>query len=240
MAERFNPGDFAYAHRGLWTAGGLTENSLQAFLQAAERGLGIEFDVRPSSDGIPIIFHDPDLGRMTRESGPTEARSAKELVGLELIGGGEIIALERLLDAWPAKTPLLCEMKVDGQTDPVAFCQSVAALLSQHSGPAALMSFSTEAVATIPEHIMRGQLIAPSKGNTQKSLAETPTVPVDYLACHTSDAKDASLQAARSDLPLITWTVKDAATCEDLSAFTDSQIFEGFDPALAKRHISNT
>ena len=240
LAERFNLGDFAYAHRGLWTADGITENSLEALLKAAEHGLGIEFDVRPSSDGVPIVFHDPELDRMTHESGPAEARSAKELVGLKLKGGGEIVSLEQFLDVWPATTPLLCEMKVDGETDPEAFCKTVAALVAKHDGPAAMMSFSTKAVAAIPDTIMRGQLIAPSNGDASKNLAETPRVPVDYLACHISDAKNLSLQAARCALPLITWTVRDAAMCEDLTEFTDSQIFEGFDPALAKRHILNT
>lgn len=240
LAERFNLTDFAYAHRGLWTADGPTENSLEAFLKAAEHGLGIEFDVRPSSDGVPIVFHDPELDRMTSETGATEDRSATELIGLRLKSSGEIISLEQLLEAWPATTPLLCEMKVDGQTDPEAFCRTVAALMSEHNGPAAMMSFSAEAVAAIPDSIMRGQLIAPSRGHHSKSLAQTASVLVDYFACHTSDAKSASLQAVRGDQPLITWTVKDAATCMDLAAFTDSQIFEGFDPALAKRHISNT
>ncbi|GAB5455027.1 MAG: glycerophosphodiester phosphodiesterase [Henriciella sp.] len=240
MAERFKLGDYAYAHRGLWTSDGPSENSLEAFLNAAELGFGIEFDVRPSKDGIPIVFHDPDLDRMTQETGATEDQLAGDLIGLKLKSGGEIISLAHLLSVWPATTPLLCEMKVDGQTNPVAFCQSVAALISKHDGPAAMMSFSRTAVATIPPDIMRGQLIAPSDGVSSKDRTETARVPVDYFACHTSDAKDPSLQAVRGDQPLITWTVKDAATCEDLSSFTDSQIFEGFEPALAKRHILST
>lgn len=240
MAERFNLGDYAYAHRGLWTSDGPSENSLEAFLNAADLGLGIEFDVRPSKDGIPIVFHDPELDRMTLETGEVEDRLADELIGLNLKGDGEIVSLAQFLGAWPATTPLLCEMKVDGQTDPVTFCQSVAALISKHDGPAAMMSFSRTAVAAIPPGIMRGQLIAPSEGQTSIDLTHTARVPVDYFACHTSDAKDPSLQAVRGDQPLITWTVKDAATCEDLSSFTDSQIFEGFEPALAKRHILNT
>ena len=164
MAERFNFSDYAYAHRGLWTPDGPSENSLKAFLLAAEHGFGIEFDVRPSSDGVPIVFHDPKLDRMTEENGATEDRTAAELVGLELQGGGEIISLEDLLTAWPATTPLLCEMKIDGNTDPEAFCRSVAALIADHNGPAAMMSFSKVAVAAIPDDITSGQLIAPSEG----------------------------------------------------------------------------
>ncbi|MEL6826836.1 MAG: glycerophosphodiester phosphodiesterase family protein [Pseudomonadota bacterium] len=240
MAERFDPSAYAYAHRGLWTTGGLPENSLAAFLAAAEHGLGIEFDVRPSADGIPVIFHDPVLDRTTEQTGAVESRISAELTEISLIGGGAIITLETLLEAWPATTPLLCEMKVDGATDSARFARTVADLMMRHTGPAAMMSFCTEAVAATPEHVQRGQLILPSSMSGATDLAATAVTKVDYLACHTSDAADPGLQAARSTLPLITWTVKDTDACEALSAITDSQIFEGFDPALAKRHILNT
>ena len=239
LAEAFTISDFGYAHRGLWQTGGLPENSLEAFLAASEHGLGIEFDIRPAADDVPIIFHDPKLDRMTDASGLLETRSSKTLIGTPLIGGGEIISLAALLDAWPATTPLLCELKVDGATDPVALATSVAEQLQAHNGPAAMMSFSTEAVAAIPPGIMKGQLILPSQHTGHTDLAASPKTTVDYLACHVSDASNASLQAARSNRPLITWTVKDEATCEALTSRTDSQIFEGFDPMLAKRHILN-
>ncbi len=239
LAEAFTISDFAYAHRGLWQAGGLPENSLAAFLAAAEHGLGIEFDIRPAADGVPIIFHDPTLDRMTETSGMIETRKSEALIGIPLIGGGEIISLATLLQAWPATTPLLCELKVDGATDPATLAKTVAEQIQTHNGPAAMMSFSTEAVAAIPPGIMKGQLILPSQHTGKSDLAATPKTTVDYFACHVSDASNASLQAARTNRPLVTWTVKDEATCEALSPFTDSQIFEGFDPMLAKRHILN-
>ena len=68
-------------------------------------------------------------------------------------------------------------------------------------------------------------------------LTEIAETDVDYFACHVSDAKHPSLQAVRGNTPLVTWTVTDEATCAALSSATDSQIFEGFDPTLAKRHI---
>lgn len=240
LPDRFNITDYAYAHRGLWTSYGPTENSLEAFLLAANHGLGIEFDVRPASDGVPIVFHDPVLDRMTDKIGSTEQFSSEDLIGMTLKGGGEIISLSTLLHAWPAKTPLLCEMKVDGSTDPTLFAEVVAKCFSEHAGPAAMMSFSTQAVAAIPTSIMRGQLIAPAKGDISAELAAVPKTTVDYLACHVGDAANLSLQKARATLPLVTWTVKSQAECAELSNITDSQIFEGFDPDLAKRHILNT
>lgn len=240
LPDRFNITDYAYAHRGLWTPNGPTENSLEAFLLAANHGLGIEFDVRPASDGVPIVFHDPVLDRMTDKIGSTEQFSSKDLIGMTLKGGGEIINLSTLLHAWPAKTPLLCEMKVDGSTDPTLFAEVVATCFSEHAGPAAMMSFSTQAVAAIPTSIMRGQLIAPAEGVASADLASVPKTSVDYLACHVGAAANPSLQKARATLPLVTWTVKSQAECAELSNITDSQIFEGFDPDLAKRHILNT
>ncbi|MEL7541202.1 MAG: glycerophosphodiester phosphodiesterase family protein [Pseudomonadota bacterium] len=239
LAERFDPENYAYAHRGLWTDEGPPENSLSAFLAAAEHGLGIEFDVRPARDGVPVVFHDPVLDRMTDQTGLVEARTSAELSSISLNGGGTIPTLDDLLHAWPATTPLLCELKVDGATDPVQFAQSVADRVSQHSGPAAMMSFCVDTVAATPDDLQRGQLILPSAVSGATDLAATPTTKVDYLACHTSDAEDPSLQASRADLPLLVWTVKNEANCVALAEITDSQIFEGFDPALAKRHILN-
>ncbi len=240
LAKRFILSEFAYAHRGLWAANGPTENSLEALLLAAEMGFGVEFDVRPASDGTPIVFHDPLLDRMTAHQGYVAARSVDELTAIPLVGGGHIITLDLFLQTWPGKTPLLCELKIDGETDPGSFARTVGNMLLAHEGPAAAMSFSTQTVAALPTDLMRGQLIQPSEISGETNLAETPTVAVDYLACHISDADNATLQFARREIPLITWTVKDEATCEALSAITDSQIFEGFDPALAKRHILNT
>ncbi|MEL7109839.1 MAG: glycerophosphodiester phosphodiesterase family protein [Pseudomonadota bacterium] len=240
MAERFRLADFAYAHRGLWSASGPPENSFRAFKAAADQGLGVELDLRPSADGAPMIFHDPVLDRMTDRSGVFESYSAKTLIGISLNGGGTIPRFEDLLREWPAKTPLLCELKIDGRTDPVSFAETVANLLSTVTVPAAMMSFSTEAVAATPETIMRGQLILPSAQSGADDLAGTPTVSVDYLACHTSDAGDPGLQAARKNHPLVCWTVTEIDKCAALAPLTDSQIFEGFDPALAKSHILNT
>ncbi len=239
LAEAFNLSDFAYAHRGLWSPEGPTENSLEAFMLAAEHGLGIEFDVRPSSDGIPIIFHDALLDRMTSQIGYVERHASQALIGTPLLGGGAIIDLNMLLELWPPDLPLLCEMKIDGSTDPISFAKSVGGILQRHQGAIAAMSFSSEAVKALPAHLMRGQLILPSEMTGETNLASLVPQEADYMACHISDAANATLQQARQTRPLVTWTVKDATTCEALLESTDSQIFEGFDPALAKRHILN-
>lgn len=239
LAERFNLSDFAYAHRGYWTEMGPPENSLEAFAQASALGLGIELDLRPSSDGEPMVFHDPVLNRMTESDGVLEEYTSTELSQIPLKGEGEIPSLDRLLKKIDPATPLLCELKIDGRTDPISFTRRVAADLAAHKGCAAMMSFSAHAVSAIPDSIMRGRLLEPSAVSGDPDLSQEAIKDVDYIACHISDAKSVALQTVRKHRPLIVWTVRDSKTCNDLAAFTDAQIFEGFDPSLAKRHIVN-
>ena len=52
-----------FAHRGLHNSE-RAENSMSAFLAAADAGYGIELDVRLSSDGKLVVFHDDTLLRV--------------------------------------------------------------------------------------------------------------------------------------------------------------------------------
>lgn len=71
------------AHRGASHAA--PENTLRAFrLALAERAGGLELDVRMSADGEPVIFHDAELDRLTRLSGPLAARTWAELSQLAI------------------------------------------------------------------------------------------------------------------------------------------------------------
>lgn len=99
------------AHRGgaeLWP-----ENTEAAFRGAISLGVEqIEFDVQLSADGVPVIFHDATLDRMTDGTGPLADRSLAELRALSVKGGGRILTLDEGLDLL-APSPLIarCEIK---------------------------------------------------------------------------------------------------------------------------------
>ena len=64
-------------HRG--AAAYAPENTLEGFREAARRGIGwVEFDVKLTADGVPIIFHDDKLDRTTNGQGPVAAASFDE------------------------------------------------------------------------------------------------------------------------------------------------------------------
>ena len=61
------------------------ENTLAAFHTAIEAGAdGIEFDVRISKDGVPVIIHDPDLGRTGCRPESVSSLTARELASIDV------------------------------------------------------------------------------------------------------------------------------------------------------------
>jgi glycerophosphoryl diester phosphodiesterase len=236
MAVRFDLAAFAYAHRGLWQPEGPPENSLAAFRAAATAGLGIEFDLRPAQDGTAMIFHDTQLGRMTCHQGVFDSFGADALQRVNLIGTSERIpSFEDLLNLWPAKLPLLCEMKIDGNTDPAGFARTIARRLADWDGLAAAMSFSEAAVRALPDTLMRGQLVVPtsySNGDTFEGIVlRAIRDGIDYLAVHHTDLARATSLAAPAGMPVVVWTVRNEAELKAIRPYNPAIIFEHIDPA---------
>jgi len=69
---------FIIAHRG--ASAFAPENTLAAFRRAIEDGAeGIEFDVRLAKDGVPVVFHDATLSRVSSEQGLLSHYTSEEL-----------------------------------------------------------------------------------------------------------------------------------------------------------------
>ena len=236
MARPFDLNAFAYAHRGLWTKDTVPENSLASFVAAAEAGLGIEFDVRPSEEGEIMVFHDPVIDRMTAMRGQVEQFRTSALRTLTLGATTEHIpTLDDLLALWPAHLPLLCEMKIDGTTDPDRFARKVGARLADWDGLAAAMSFSEDAVRALPKGLMRGQLAYPAgpvggdrtDGIVERALADG----IDYLAVHYTDMRRVAQLIRTKDTPVAVWTVRNTADLASVGPYKPAIIFEHIDPA---------
>jgi len=101
------------------------ENTLRAFRHAltdAPAAHGFECDVRLSSDGIPIVFHDDETARLTGQAGTIEHRTGEAIARLR-VRGEPIPTLDALLDLVEAGTdsPLLVnvELKPTGHAGPL-------------------------------------------------------------------------------------------------------------------------
>jgi glycerophosphoryl diester phosphodiesterase len=95
-----HPRPIAFAHRG--GAAHAPENSWTAFEHAVKLGYAyLETDVRATSDGMLVAFHDRTLDRATDVSGPIGTRSYAEVAALRMAGSEPIPLIEDLLGTWP-------------------------------------------------------------------------------------------------------------------------------------------
>lgn len=93
------------SHRGgaqLWI-----ENTRTAFENTAQLPVDfVEFDVQRSRDGVPVVFHDATLDRVTEAAGPLVDRTAAELRRVRYRGTDDtILTLDEVLALF-AHTPL--------------------------------------------------------------------------------------------------------------------------------------
>lgn len=92
-SRRFLP----FAHRGENYLN--QENTFEAFKKAVDLGYThIETDVRASKDGIPFIFHDPTLERLTGDKIPFHKLTSNDLGKIRLKGGSIIPKLDEMLE----------------------------------------------------------------------------------------------------------------------------------------------
>jgi glycerophosphoryl diester phosphodiesterase len=101
------------AHRG--ASDRALENSPAAFALAVSDGADmIEFDVRLSSDGGSVVFHDTRTGRTAKENLAVARTSAARLRAVRLKNGEKLPFLADVLEIVGGKVPINIESKARG------------------------------------------------------------------------------------------------------------------------------
>jgi len=202
-------------HRG--AAARAPENTLPSFQLALEHGAdAFELDVHTSSDGVPVVIHDPTLERTTRLTGPVAARTAAEL------RAADVPALAEVLDNFP-DTPIIVEIKDVRAQD------AVARVIDRHNAtercviaaddPACVVAFNGPPFlrgASRPEitQLWAGSLIGlPPRRRSYRLLA----VPDRFHVLPVATSR--FIRAARRfGAPVHVWTVNDPARAAQLWA----------------------
>lgn len=132
------------AHRGDWRVA--PENTLAALLAAMRvPGCdGVEFDVRLSRDGVPVVIHDDTLSRVQRNPGRVDALSAAELAthGIPLLS--EVMAA--LPDAW-------MDVELKGDAHGPATARVLREARGTAPANAVVSSFEPPALVAMAEHL---------------------------------------------------------------------------------------
>lgn len=239
-----------FAHRGLWN-NKIPENSLTAFEAAARRGYAIELDVRPTKDGVIVVFHDDDLKRMCGKNALVRDLTFRELRGLTLNGTEEVIpSLAEVLRLIGGRVPLLIEVK--GEHANPKFCLALSEMLDTYNGAFAIESFSPIILNWFKKHrpsYARGQLVTTllRDGGFKRwalsvllsNLAFNFLSRPDFIAINEKKRRNIGFLLCTRALhaKALLWTVRSAKLyilCRQRGFFT---IFEGF---LPKVNQSNT
>lgn len=100
-------------HRG--AAGHAPENTILSFQKAIDLKCDrAELDVQLSKDGELIVFHDPEVSRVTNGSGFINEMNFKQLRELYLSNNQKIPTLQEVIDLCKGKINLQIELKAPG------------------------------------------------------------------------------------------------------------------------------
>ncbi|MFM9977439.1 MAG: glycerophosphodiester phosphodiesterase family protein [Sphingomonadaceae bacterium] len=222
-----------FAHRGLHGRG-VIENSRAAFRAAVAIGHGIELDVQGARDGEAVVFHDATLERLTGATGRVAALPVGDLERIALAGVEEtLVQLPVVLGEIGGRVPVLIEIKGSGE-HVAPLCLSVRRALEGYRGPAAVMAFNPHVPAWFKTHaprIVRGLVVSEEgrrglRGDVVRWLAMRRAGP-DFLAYDVRDLPSRFAAAARGrGIPVLTWTVRDAAAERTASVCADEAIYE--------------
>lgn len=240
--ERFKT--VRFAHRGLHGSG-RAENSLSAFRAAVEAGYGIELDVRLSSDGELVVFHDDTLDRVTKETGPVDEKTAEELSKIKLCETEDTVpTFSEVLRLVDGRVPLLVELKE--RAGEYGVTRKAMELLREYKGEYIVESFNPLALSLLKKEmpeVLRGFLSSDFTKNEKykgqikyfflENLLFNLLCRPDFISYNHEAHKNRSLRFIRTVFKpaTICWTVTSRED-EDLAykhGF-DGVIFEGYIP----------
>jgi len=236
------------AHRGLHDEKkGIVENSASAIEAAIAKGYAVEVDVQCAAHGIPVVFHDRTLDRLTGESGAVATRDEAALCQIPLCNSSDcILSLDGLLGLVGGRVPLLIEVKSTWSGDH-AYEQNIATTLAAYKGHVAVMSFDPQSVAAfrrVAPSLPRGLIaerfedkhywpdLSAWQRFAMRHLLTAAIARPDFIAYDVRALPALAPGIARDvfRLPLLTWTVRSEADQANAQLFADAMIFEGIDP----------
>ena len=218
------------AHRG---GGGLApENTLAGLRLARNLGFrGVEFDVKLSRDGVPVLMHDETLERTTTGSGSVRDWAAADLLTLDAGSwfgnefAGEMVPALAAVSATCRQFGLWANVEIKPCPDREAQTGQAVARMTKllWAGaelPPVLSSFSADALEAArreaPE-LPRGLLVEAVPGNWKQALDRLECVSLHVSWRHLSAERVKEVQSA--GFGVLAYTVNDSETALDLLAW---------------------
>lgn len=185
---------------------------MAAFREAIAAGSdGIEFDVRLTRDGVPVIIHDNNLRRTTRLPDRIADLTWPELENLKV----EVPSLEQLFTLFePNNLMLFLEMKVDSASEHAPLADACCKLIHDYSFKQRVIIEcfdlkALEVVKNIDSEIQTAALFQRSLSD-RRVIDHAKAVGASALALHYSLAREPLVsKAIDAELRIAVWTVDD-------------------------------
>lgn len=229
------------AHRG-FHGNQIPENSLPAFMAAADAGYGIELDVHCASDDRLVVTHDNDMLRMTGHDVRVADLTSEELSSLQLSGSIYTVPLlDDVLHKIAGRVPVLVEVKTGSSM--VRMGPALQRSLADYRGPVAVQSFDPRVLIWMKRNVpdtLRGQLSGSfSKENLSlgrrwllRTMALNVMTRPQFIAYDIEAMPNPFVSFWRTILrvPLLLWTVQSSDGIAKASKYRANIIFENVTP----------
>ena len=238
------------AHRTLHNiTAGVPENSWEGLDAAISKGVPVEIDIQLSKDGVPMVFHDYRLDRLTLESGRVSDFNASELTKMPLLYGGKTIPrFDEFMGFVAGRIAVLVEMKDQSESlssEDSGLEAAVCEILRIYTGPSAVMSFNPHMIYRCKEYapdIPRGLVTeifnamdwAEVDESRRDELTEIPDY-TDTGSCFVSHNRgdlqtDPVARIKQQGGAVFCWTVRSKEQEDEALRVADNITFEGYLP----------
>jgi glycerophosphoryl diester phosphodiesterase len=224
-------------HRG--ASGECPENTVVSFDRALEQQAdALEFDVRVTADGVPVVMHDDTVDRTTNGSGAVRSYTLERIQELDAGGGQRVPTLDEVLQRYP-DTPCIIEIK-----EPAASQPALEAVVRQDASDRVLIGSFVH--AALRPFVAAGLHRSASRRETALNWAASRiglTVPGSGFEAFTVPERHRSFRivdralvraARRARRPVHVWTVDDPADAERLRDLGVSGIITNY-PSRMRR-----
>jgi glycerophosphoryl diester phosphodiesterase len=247
-------------HRGASTVA--PENTMAAFREAIAAGAdGIEFDVRLTRDGVPVVIHDSTLHRTASLPQRIADLTWSELKSVDVgswfarkknlppgaFANETVPSLRELFTLFESNNLTLClEMKCDSMAEYAPLAEACCRLIEEYGLKARVIveCFKLPALAILKKldaEIKTAALFEPSFStpsvlSDQSVITQATTVSASYLALHYRLARQGLVEKAKlAGLQVALWTVDDPTWIERARAMGIEALITN-DPAAMLAH----
>jgi glycerophosphoryl diester phosphodiesterase len=224
------------AHRGLHDDNEqVFENSLTSFQLAIDNGYGIECDLHIDRNGVPIVFHDDALNRVTNFKGDVREFTTGELAKIKLSGTNDHIpSLQEMFDLVKGQVPILLELKGRRGKDE-GFVKAVVDMVNAYDGNAVMMSFDHWLIEDMDKYCGDIPFGLTAEGTDHRYDVHMNLYkkhPFDFMSYYVGDLPCKIAQELREEknMPILTWAPRTKEEQAISEQYADQMTFEMMDP----------